>query len=129
MDAKGPSAQTVKQERSVVERYALRWAVLSAWRDALEPRRNAEVDAVLTRARIKIASGCFSACEIGCDLSAVEAQLTSLDASGAEAGVDFWLGLLGYSMAEKADAERLLKLPAVRFRFAECRVPGCACVA
>lgn len=117
----------VKQERSIVERYALRWAVLSAWRDALEPR-SAGVDPMLTRARIKIASGCFSACEIGCDLSAVEAQLTSLDASGAEAGVDFWLALLGYSMAEKADAERLLKVPAVRFRFAECRVPGCACV-
>lgn len=118
------------QERAVVERYALRWSVLAAWRDALEARVGdvfEDTDRALTRARIKIASGCFSACEIGCDLSSVEAALTSADASSRTSSVDFWLGLLSYSMADAAGAERLLNIPAVRFRFADCRVGGCAC--
>ncbi len=118
------------QERAVVERYALRWAVLAAWRDALGARVGDvfdEADKALTRARIKIASGCFSACDIGCDLSSVEAALTSADASSGTSSVDFWLGLLSYSMSDATGAERLLNVPAVRFRFADCRVGGCAC--
>jgi hypothetical protein len=124
--------EALKREQSVVRQYALRWAVLAAWRDAIGPRARSvpdETDQALRRARIKIASGCFSPCEIGCDLSVVEATLTSIDASSGGDGVDFWLGLLSYSMAETAEAERLLKIPAVSFRFADCRVPGCPCAA
>ena len=117
-----------QQEESVVRQYALRWAVLAAWRDALADRRVpglGPVDLGLKRVRIKIASGCFSACEIGCDLSPVEAALTSADASSTATSVDFWLDLLGHAM--RAEAERLLKIPAVKFRFQDCGVPGCRC--
>jgi len=117
-----------QQEEAVVRQYALRWAVLAAWRDALVERQApvvAAVDLGLKRVRIKIASGCFSACEIGCDLSPVEAALTSADASSPDTSVDHWLDLLGHAM--RADAERLLKVPAVKFRFADCGVPGCRC--
>jgi hypothetical protein len=117
-----------QQEESVVRQYALRWAVLAAWRDALKDRQLAglgSVDLNLKRVRIKIASGCFSACEIGCDLSPVEAALTTADASTAESTIDFWLDLLGHAM--RAEAERLLKVPAVKFRFQDCGVPGCRC--
>jgi hypothetical protein len=120
--------QRVQQEEAVMQQYALRWSVLAAWRDALVQRRlplGDPVETALTRARIKIASGCFSTCEVGCDLSIVEAALVSADASQGDASVDFWLGLLGRSMTGEVDA--LLKVPAVRFRFADCGVPGCRC--
>jgi hypothetical protein len=126
--ARPAEAGRLQQEEAVVKQYALRWAVLAAWRDALAERRvpgAAEVDLGLKRVRIKIASGCFSACEIGCDLSPVEATLTSADASSTSSSVDFWLDLLGHAM--RSEAERLLKVPAVKFRFADCGVPGCRC--
>jgi hypothetical protein len=121
-------ASRFQQEAAVVQQYALRWAVLAAWRDALAERlvpSAAAVDLGLKRVRIKIASGCFSACEIGCDLSPVEAALTSADASGTSTTVDFWLDLLGHAM--RSESERLFKVPAVKFRFADCGVPGCRC--
>ncbi|HYQ80335.1 MAG TPA: hypothetical protein VEP68_02475 [Anaeromyxobacteraceae bacterium] len=120
----------IQQEEAVVQQYALRWAVLAAWRDALAERKadpGSAVDLGLTRVRVKIASGCFSACEIGCDLSPIEAALTSADASSGASSLDFWLDLLGHAM--RAEADRLLKVPAVKFRFADCGVPGCRCAA
>jgi len=126
--AREDGSSRFQQEEAVVRQYALRWAVLAAWRDALAGRRVlglAALDLGLKRVRIKIASGCFSACEIGCDLSPVEAALTSADASSEANTVDFWLDLLGHAM--RAEAERLLKVPAVKFRFADCGVPGCRC--
>jgi hypothetical protein len=126
--ARQDGSSRFQQEEAVVRQYALRWAVLAAWRDALAGRRVpglAALDLGLKRVRIKIASGCFSACEIGCDLSPVEAALTSADASSEASTVDFWLDLLGHAM--RAEAERLLKMPAVKFRFADCGVPGCRC--
>jgi hypothetical protein len=114
----------------VVRQFALRWAVLAAWRDALAQRgvRLEDPDEeALTRARIKIASGCFSACEIGCDLAPVEAVLTAADASGGEPSVDEWLERLGQAMT--GEEEGLLELAPVRFRFADCGVPGCRCEA
>ncbi len=57
----GIAERRIQQEEAVVRQYALRWAVLAGWRDAL--------------------------------------------------------------------AERLLKVAAVRFRFADCGVPGCRCEA
>ena len=117
-----------QQEGAVVRQYALRWAVLAAWRDALAERSVAVGDVVdpgLKRVRVKIASGCFSACEIGCDLSPIEAALTSSDASSSGTSVDYWLDLLGHAM--RAEADRLFKVPAVKFRFADCGVPGCRC--
>lgn len=121
-------ASKFQQEEAVVRQYALRWAVLAAWRDALVERQIpgiTSVDLGLKRVRIKIASGCFSACEIGCDLSPVEAALTSTDASSSSNSVDFWLDLLGHAM--RSESERLFKVPAVKFRFADCGVPGCRC--
>jgi hypothetical protein len=120
--------QRVQHEESVMQQYALRWAVLAAWRDALAQRQvpvDGAADVALTKARIKLASGCFSTCEIGCDLAPAEASMISADASGRDPSVDFWLGLLGHAMS--GEGEKLLKIPAVKYRFADCGVPGCRC--
>jgi len=70
--------------------------------------------------RIKLASGCFSACEVGCDLTELEAAFTSTDASIGHNWVDFWVDMLGHSMANDAETERILKIPAVRTRYNNC---------
>jgi hypothetical protein len=117
-------------EEAVLKQYGLRWAVLAGWRDALHLRRVAlppETDHLLENARIKIASGCFSVCEIGCDLSQLESLLTMTDASTGHNWVDFWIDMLGHSMAYDAETERILKIPAVRARYNNCGLTVCRC--
>jgi hypothetical protein len=128
--ALGPADDRAVQEESVLRQFAMRWSVLAAWADALHLRRvplPEEVASLLESARIKTASGCFSVCEVGCDLSRLEAELTTADSSTDHNWVDFWLDLLGHAMAEGEETERLLKVPAVRFHYANCGVKGCAC--
>ena len=118
------------QDEAVLKQYGLRWAVLAAWRDALQLRRvelPAETDRLLENARIKIASGCFSVCEVGCDLSQLEAALTSFDASSHHNWVDFWVDMLGHSMASDAETEKILKVPAVKARYKNCGLAVCRC--
>jgi hypothetical protein len=117
-------------EEAVLKQYGLRWAVLAGWRDALQLRHvalSSEIDQLLENARIKIASGCFSACAVGCDLSELEAALTSTDASSGHNWVDFWVDMLGHSMADDAETERILKIPAVRARYNNCGLSICRC--
>jgi hypothetical protein len=120
----------VVHEEAVLKQFGLRWAVLAGWRDALHLRHVAlppEADRLLENARIKIASGCFSVCEVGCDLTELEAALTSTDASSGHNWVDFWVDMLGHSMADDAETERILKIPAVRTRYNNCGLSVCRC--
>lgn len=117
-------------EEAVLKQFGLRWAVLAGWCDALKLRHvklPGEADRLLENARIKIASGCFSVCEVGCDLSELEAMLTSTDASSGHNWVDFWVDMLGHSMANDAETERILKIPAVRARYNNCGLSVCRC--
>jgi hypothetical protein len=117
-------------EEATLKQYGLRWSVLAAWMDALRLRQvplPQELDRLLENARIKIASGCFSVCEVGCDLSQLEAALTSIDASSHHNWVDFWLDMLANSMAENAETERILKVPAIRARYSNCGITACRC--
>ncbi len=118
------------QEEAVLKQYGLRWAVLAGWRDALQLRRVVlppEADHLLENARFKIASGCFSVCEVGCDLSQLESLLTITDASSGHNWVDFWIDMLGHSMAYDAETERILKIPAIRARYNNCGLTVCRC--
>jgi hypothetical protein len=127
--------QNAKDERTavaeaVLKQYGLRWAVLAAWRDALNLRHvrlEAEVDQLLEQSRMKIASGCFSVCAVGCDLSQLEGALTSADASTAHNWVEFWVDLLANSMKENPEIERILRIPAVRTRYSNCGLSVCRC--
>ncbi len=124
------SVSRAEIEEAVLKQYGLRWAVLAGWRDALQLRRVVlphEADHYLENARIKIASGCFSVCEVGCDLSQLEALLTVADASSSHNWVDFWVDLLGHAMAYDAETERILKIPAIRARYNNCGLTICRC--
>ena len=129
-DVQGSGDTKLVLEEAVLKQYGLRWAVLAGWRDALQLRHvalSSEIDQLLENARIKIASGCFSACAVGCDLSELEAALTSTDASSGHNWVDFWVDMLGHSMADDAETERILKNPAVRARYNNCGLSVCRC--
>ena len=129
-DVQGRGDTKLVLEEAVLKQYGLRWAVLAGWRDALQLRHvalSSEIDQLLENARIKIASGCFSACAVGCDLSELEAALTSTDASSGHNWVDFWVDMLGHSMADDAETERILKIPAVRARYNNCGLSVCRC--
>ena len=129
-DVQGSADTKLVLEEAVLKQYGLRWAVLAGWRDALQLRHvalSSEIDQLLENARIKIASGCFSACAVGCDLSELEAALTSTDASSGHNWVDFWVDMLGHSMADDAETERILKIPAVRARYNNCGLSICRC--
>lgn len=125
----------IRAEVSVLEKYGLRWAVLAAWADELRSRGATlpgEATRRLEESRIMIASGCFSSCTVGCDLSAIEAALIGAATSMGEASArsaDFWLELLAHAMEDPVATARLLNVPAIRFRYAEggfgpCQCPG-----
>jgi hypothetical protein len=130
MEQQGNMDTKATLEETVLKQYGLRWAVLAGWRDALQLRHVQlpdEVDRLLETARIKIATGCFSVCEVGCDLSQLEGVLTSSDASSHHNWVDFWVDMLGHSMATDAETERILKIPAIRARYKNCGLSICRC--
>jgi len=116
-------------EISMLERYALRWSVLAAWADELRSRKipvELSVGQKFEATRVKLASGCYSSCEVGSDLGYIEGVLVSCDASTSHTKVDFWLELLGRAMEDTGSIERLLKVPAVKFQLSSCGV-NCKC--
>jgi hypothetical protein len=125
----GKSDKVVQDER-VLKQFGLRWAVLAGWRDALNLRKvsvTAETDRLLENTRVKIASGCISVCEVGCDLAQLEGILTSADASTDHNWVDFWVDLLTHAMKDNAETERILKIPAIKTRYTNCGLAVCRC--
>ena len=125
-----PNLEKTAQDEAVLKQYGLRWAVLAGWRDALnlrDVRLPSDVDQLLETARVKIATGCFSVCDVGCVLSQLEGILTSADTSTDHNWVDFWIDLLANSMKDRAETERILKIPAIKARYNNCGLSICRC--
>lgn len=107
-------------EMSMLRRFGLRVAILEAWEEKLRVKGVAIPSAVsgaLARARVKVSSGCFTACEVGCELGRIEATLVSLAGALGEDAAEPWLEMLGECMSEKSaieDIERNIQFPAVR---------------
>jgi hypothetical protein len=119
----------MKSEVTILERYALRWSVLAAWVDEMRGRKIAvpsDLDQKFEKARVELASGCFSSCQVGEELGYIEGVLVSTDASSESGNVDFWLELMGRAMEDKSAIEKLLKVPAVKFKLSGCGV-NCRC--
>lgn len=127
-----PLNEELAAETALLKKYAVRWAILAAWYDDLARRKGTVPERCasgLSESRIKIASGCFSACNVGCVLSEVEADLVSADASIDESQANNWIDLLGKVMSDSdSDIEYVLGLAPVRFRLSECGLLGsCSC--
>jgi len=130
MSSEATKREVTRAEMSLLQRMGLRYAVLAAWYEDLRgagARLGADLPQHLEAARVKISSGCYSSCDVGCDLSAAEGALTSADASAGGRGVGFWLELLARAMDETAGVERLLAVPAVQFHYRGCGFGPCGC--
>jgi hypothetical protein len=122
--------QRLATEVATLRQYAVRYALLAAWRDDLLARGLAvppNLPQSLETTRVKIASGCASSCDVGCALGEIEATLVTADSSTQKGKVDFWLDLLGQVMGGDASLERLLNLPVVQFHYAGCGLGACGC--
>jgi len=110
-------------EMSLLKRFGLRISILAAWGENLRSKGIAVslgVDKTLSRARVKISSGCFTACDVGCDLGRIEGALISAAGSAGEEGADQWLDLLGSCMSENAPVDEIVKrieFPAVKMHY------------
>jgi hypothetical protein len=125
-----PDEQALEVE--TLKKYALRWAVLAAWHDELRARRAPLQPGGARRledARVRISTGCFSACEVGCALSEIEAELVSADGSLSDSSTGYWIELLAMAMRDAREAKAILGSEAIRFRYASCGVGDCACPA
>jgi hypothetical protein len=128
MNTDNPLDQRTAVEISVLEKFGLRWAVLSAWCEELAHRGLVVgMRRPLEDARLKLATGVFSACEVGCDLGRIEATLTAADSSSTPDSTAYWVDLLGRAMAENMDTEALLGNPAVKFLYLNCGFLPCKC--
>ncbi len=114
----------------LLKKYGMKWAVLVAMRVDMVRKGIAlpdEVDDAIESAGIKIRSGCFSTCEVGCSLSKLEAQLMS---SGYSLGEDYfrqWFQLLGRAMNGEIDPRDIDEIPALQPVAQDCKFLGCRC--
>ena len=90
----------------MLRRYGAKWAVLAAMTADMAKKGIAvpsEVFQSLKNARGKIESGCFSVCEVGCDLSQVEGPLFSQGYLLDQQDFQQWSELLAEAMQGKLD--------------------------
>ena len=121
-----------KKERSfeLLKMYGSRWAILAAMSLDLSKKGFQLPETVkmnLEVTRIKIASGCYSTCEIDCSMNRVEGHLISAGASLGEHYIDYWMDLMARSMQGLIDFDNLIEIPAVKPIESACGFLNCNC--
>jgi hypothetical protein len=117
-------------EFEMLKRYGAKWAVLAAMtakmtQVGIEVPRG--VFEALKTARGKIASGCFSTCEVSCDLSLAEGPIFSECHRLEPQEFQMWSDLLAEAMQGKLEYERILGIPALAPVQNECNFMQCSC--
>ena len=114
----------------MLKRYGAKWAVLAAMAADMV-RKGVEMPSgvmeALKTARSKIESGCFSPCEIGCDLSQVEGPLFSQGYLLDQREFQQWSDLLAEAMQGKLDYQRIMDIPALAPVKNDCMFLRCGC--
>jgi hypothetical protein len=123
-----------QEERKVsfewLKKFGTKWAVLTALGLDLAKRGirvPPDLNEQLKLARMKIMSGCFSPCEVGCTLSKVEGQLISVGSSLGEDYLRPWFDLLGQAMEGRIDPQRIANIPALEPVASDCQFLACQC--
>ena len=114
----------------MLRRYGAKWAVLAAMTADMAKKRIAvpgEVFELLKNTRGKIESGCFSVCEVGCDLSQVEGPLFSQGYLLDQQEFQQWSDLLAEAMQGKLDYQRIMDIPALAPVKNDCMFLRCSC--
>ena len=114
----------------LLRRLGGKWAVLMAM--SLDMTRKGitlpeEVKEQLSTGRIKIASGCFSPCEVACTLAEAESRLFSRGHLLGDDQFMMWSDLLGEAMQGKLDYERIQGSRALEPVKNDCRFLNCSC--
>ena len=114
----------------MLKRYGAKWAVLAAmtadmFRKGIEVPQ--AVFEALKTARGKIESGCFSTCEVSCDLSQVEGPLFSQGYLLDQQDFQQWSDLLAEAMQGKLDYQRIMDIPALAPVQNDCMFLRCGC--
>lgn len=110
-------------ELSLLKRFGLRISILEAWEGSLRAKGISVPPAVsmkLSRARVKVSSGCFSACDVGSELGRIEGSLVSAAGSLGEEEIEPWLEFLAECMSEEKPVEEMEKntrFPAIKMYF------------
>jgi len=123
------AAEKTQNELEALSKYGARWAVLTAMRTDLVRKGlaiPAEVVRALDRAAIELRSGCFSSCELGCQLAAVEGQMVSIGSGLGEEYLQGWFDLLADAMGGKLDPARIGEIPALKPVVTDCMSLGCS---
>ena len=81
----------------------------------------------LKTARSKIESGCFSICEVGCDIAQAEGPVFSECHRLDQQQFQEWSDLLGEAMQGKLDYQRILGIPALDPVKNDCGFLNCSC--
>jgi len=116
--------------QEALKKFGGRWAVLAAMR--LDMARmgievGPEIDEQLSFARIKVLSGCFSPCEVGCSLSKIEGQLISKGYILGGKYLQDWSDLLAQAMRGDIDLRRVVEIPALKPVEMDCKFLACGC--
>jgi hypothetical protein len=117
-------------EFEILKRYGAKWAVLAAMTSHISRKGISvapRVFEVLRTARSKIESGCFSTCEVGCELSEAEGQIFSQCDLLEQQDFQKWSDLLAEAMQGKLDYQRILGIPALAAVKNDCGFLRCNC--
>jgi hypothetical protein len=113
-----------------LKKFGMKCAVLTALVVDLR-RRGArvpsEVNEQLKLTRMRIMSGCFWPCEVGCTLGQLEGQLVALGSSLGEDYLRPWFDLLAQAMEGRIDPGRISAIPALEPVADDCKVLACRC--
>jgi hypothetical protein len=127
-------ATVAQDDRSVsfemLKRFGMKWAVLAALVTDLGKRGvhlPPDTNEQLKLTRMKIMSGCFSPCDVGCAFGKLEGQLISLGSALGEDYLRPWFGLLGQAMEGRIDPGRISDIPALEPIVNECKWLACRC--
>ena len=125
-DAKDASVM----EFEILRRLGGRWAVLAAMSLAMRKKGislSPDVNERLQTTRVKIVSGCASACEANCALAEAESRLFSQGPVLGDEEFMMWSNLLGEAAQGKLDYARIQTIPALEPIHQDCRFLGCTC--
>ena len=127
-------ATVAQDERNVsfemLKRFGMKWAVLAALVTDLGKRGvrlPPDTNEQLKLTRMKIMSGCFSPCDVGCAFGKLEGQLISLGSALGEDYLRPWSDLLGQAMEGRIDPGRISDIPALEPIVNECKWLACRC--
>jgi hypothetical protein len=127
-------ATVAQDDRSVsfemLKRFGMKWAVLAALVTDLGKRGvrlPPDTNEQLKLTRMKIMSGCFSPCDVGCAFGKLEGQLISLGSALGEDYLRPWFALLGQAMEGRIDPSRISDIPALEPVANDCKLLACRC--